>query len=118
MSDGCTTCYDLAPHVSAFVRPGLSIILVARSAEAGHKWTTRYGVEGSEDVTIDDGSLVDHLGVKVMPSVVRFEGEYPVSAATVPSERQLAKVVDWLSGDVELHRETTTQVPEIVGKEL
>lgn len=98
LSDGCSTCHDIARGLPSPIPPALLVILAARSAEKGALWLAPLGLDGSANVIVDGGEVADRLGLTVTPTVVTFEGLYSVSATTVPSVRQLASIVEWLGG--------------------
>lgn len=101
LSDSCATCVEIAtglPPTGDIA--GLYIAVEAPDAESAAEFISNYGLSSRPFVHVDrDGALFSELGVSVTPSVVRFERTLATSSHTVPSSRQMDRVLDWLRND-------------------
>lgn len=99
LSDSCTTCVEVGRHFAGKPTSGLMAVVEARSLSDAAGWISTQGLKHGANLVYDEGGrIADLLGVKVTPAVVKFEGDRPVAASTVPSTRQLDLVIDWLAG--------------------
>lgn len=113
LSDGCSSCLDLAAALSTRMIDSLFISFVSRSEDAGEELLAKYGLSHFKNIQLDGGELAAQLEVSVTPAIVRFEGLYSVSAITVPSVRQLEVNLDWLSrGQSKIGRPEFQMAPE------
>lgn len=96
LSTSCSTCEDMAEALSQTRSTGWVAFIQASSSEEAATWIRRFDADLGPNFVFDDGGQVAaYLGVNVTPAAIRFEGDNPVSAATVPSIRQLQNNLDW-----------------------
>jgi hypothetical protein len=101
LSDRCTTCHEIAAHLPGVRRGNLLVLVEARTAADATQWLADRGMVLDQWTAYDEGGIVAALmGVMVTPAIVKYEGKYPVAASTVPSTRQLDKVLEWLGENV------------------
>jgi hypothetical protein len=98
LSDGCSTCFEIARALPTRLVPQLQVVVTARSQEAGVNWLSRFDLAPSRSIVIDDGASMDAAGLELTPSLITFVGQAPRSAISVPSVRQLTKALEWVTG--------------------
>lgn len=105
LSDGCSTCHEIARGLRTPLPDGLAVVLEARSPDDARVWLSQFHLGGGPSA---DGILVEtggrrarRLGVNVTPMMVRFERGLPIGAYTLPSRFQFEKALNWLHEDSE-----------------
>jgi hypothetical protein len=97
LSDHCSTCYEIAAGLPRRLPDGFIVLIKTASVADAVGWLAGHALALGPNIVFDkDGVTSDRLGVIATPAVVKFEGPTAVTAATVPSLRQLQTVIDWL----------------------
>lgn len=109
LSDGCTTCFDIAQHLATTKPDRVLALIEGHTLEDALLFLHRFGLDLGDDIAYDEaGQTAKRLGIIVTPAAVKFEGRTPIAATTVPSARQLDRLAEWA-------REPTVQLSHLDG---
>lgn len=99
LSDRCSTCDVIAQQLGGRVPDNVWILLHRATRESGENWLARHALESSPSILADeDEHIIDGIGIRITPAVLRIKNSSVVTAHTVPSSRRLANELEWLTG--------------------
>lgn len=98
ISDRCMACYEVLARVPLYRSDRFFVLVNARSLQGAESWLARHGLTRGEHIAYDALGLMSvQLGVTISPAIVRLQEGFPISGSTVPSARQLDKMLEWLT---------------------
>lgn len=93
LSTHCSTCLAIASGLGGHVRSPLWLVVEGLSPETAEKWLSGVGLSHERVLQDSDGAIAERLSLDVVPSALVFERGELVRAATLPSIRQLNRIV-------------------------
>jgi hypothetical protein len=95
VSDRCLTCFDVLHRVKKVATDRLIVWVNARSEDFAAAWLANYELQHDPRILYDAyGLSAIQLGIAASPVVVHTEDGLPIEAWTIPSARQLSRILD------------------------
>jgi hypothetical protein len=92
-STKCTACVTVARGLKGGIPPPGWALIAAGSEEQCQDFQRQVGLTGDRILMDVGGRIADNLNVRTFPSAVVFSNGEPVRAETIPSYRQLRRVL-------------------------